>query len=234
MEQAAKACLSGRAREAAPVRGPPGAAGINLPLPGIHHQWAQVSDLAKVRRSQPFAPDGNDPDWRRFETEALPHVDRLFRLAMWLERNRSEAEDLVQETLAQALQSFHRFTPGTNCRAWLISILQHLRSNRRRAQGRAPLDVAVEERAAHTLPFIPPIPEHLTDEDLLQALGQLSLPHQEVILLCDVHEMTYKEIADALGIPIGTVMSRLHRGRELLRVALTSNSAQSATAREGC
>ena len=84
----------------------------------------------------------------------MPHVDRLFRLAMWLERNRAEAEDLVQETLAQALQSFHRYTPGTNCRAWLITILQHVRANRRRALGRAPVDSDVEGRVANTIPFV--------------------------------------------------------------------------------
>ena len=76
--------------------------------------------------------------WDAFEAEAMPHVDRLFRLAMWWERDRADAEDLVQETLVQALQSFHRFTLGTNCRAWLITILQHVRSNRRRAKARQP------------------------------------------------------------------------------------------------
>lgn len=71
--------------------------------------------------------------WSAFEAEALPHVDRLFRLALWFERNRPDAEDLVQETMTQALESFHRFQSGTNCRAWLVTILQHVRSNRRRA-----------------------------------------------------------------------------------------------------
>jgi len=77
--------------------------------------------------------------WAGFEAEALPHVDSLFRVALWFERDRPEAEDLVQETLKHALESFHRYTPGTNCRAWLMSILQHVRSNRRRAKGRAPI-----------------------------------------------------------------------------------------------
>src|SRR5262249_1590014 len=85
------------------------------------------------------APATADQVWSAFEAEALPHMDRLFRLAMWFERNRSEAEDLVQETMMQALQSFHRFQPGTNCRAWLTTILQNVRSNRRRARGRSPL-----------------------------------------------------------------------------------------------
>src|ERR1700710_997985 len=97
----------------------------------------------------------------------MPHVDRLFRYAMWVVRNRAEAEDLVQETLVQALQSFHRFTPGTNCRAWLGSILQHVRANRQRKQGRAVVDSMADERVANVVPFVPPIPEELTDEDML-------------------------------------------------------------------
>jgi len=167
--------------------------------------------------------------WQTFEAEAMPHADRLFRLAMWLERDRTEAEDLVQETFIQALQSFHRYKPGTNCRAWLVTILQHVRANRRRARGRVPIDVGVEERVANTIPFVPPVPEVVTDEDLLAALDSIPAQHQEVILLCDVQELTYKEIAAALAIPIGTVMSRLHRGRELLRVALTAKRNQSTT-----
>jgi RNA polymerase sigma-70 factor (ECF subfamily) len=152
---------------------------------------------------------------------------------MWLERDRAAAEDLVQETLTQALQSFHRYTPGTNCRAWLTTILQHLRANRRRAQNREPIETgAIEERFAQALAFVPPVPEHLTDEDLLGALRQIPQAYQEVILLCDVQEMTYKEIASALNIPIGTVMSRLHRGRELLRVALGRTATSTDKTRE--
>jgi RNA polymerase sigma-70 factor, ECF subfamily len=163
-----------------------------------------------------------DPDrrWLAFETEAMPHVDRLFRHAMWVARNRAEAEDLVQETLVQALQSFHRFTPGTNCRAWLVAILQHVRANRQRKEGRAVIDSNLDERLANVVPFVPPIPDHVTDEDMLMALQRIPQHHQEVILLCDVEDMTYKEIAAALDLPIGTVMSRLHRGRQLLRTEL--------------
>jgi len=158
--------------------------------------------------------------WEAFQAEAMPHVDRLFRHAMWLERNRTEAEDLVQETLVQALQSFHRFAPGTNCRAWLLSILHHVRSGRLRKQGRVTVDSAIEERLANTVAFVPPVPDRLTDEDMLAALARLPERQQQVILLSDVEEMTYKEVAAALGVPIGTVMSRLHRGRELLRTEL--------------
>src|SRR5258706_8561929 len=171
--------------------------------------------------------------WEAFQAEAMPHVDRLFRHAMWLERNRAEAEDLVQETLVQALGSFHRFTPGTNCRAWLVSILQHVRSNRRRKQGRVVIDSGVDEQGAHVVPFVPPIPDHVTDEDMLLALQQIPPHHQEVILLCDVEDLTYKEIAAALEVPIGTVMSRLHRGRELLRTELARRGAGPAATGRG-
>ncbi len=157
--------------------------------------------------------------WQAFEAEALPHADRLFRLAMWLERDRQEAEDLVQETMVRALQSFHRYQPGTNCRAWLVTILQHLRSNRRRARHRSPIVPDTDDRLT-MVPFVPPIPQTLTDEDVLGALERLPERFQEVIVLCDVEELSYKEIAAALEIPLGTVMSRLHRGRALLRSEL--------------
>lgn len=160
-------------------------------------------------------------DWRAFEAEAMPHVDRLFRHAMWLERNRSEAEDLVQETLIQAMESFRRFTQGTNCRAWLLTILHHVHLNRQRKRGRLVVDGDLEERLSNMVPFVTPVPDRLTDADMLAALGSIPLHHQQVILLCDIEEMTYKEAAAALAVPIGTVMSRLHRGRELLRQHLT-------------
>ena len=170
--------------------------------------------------AQKSAPAAVDAAWAAFEAEALPHLDRLFRLAMWFERNRSDAEDLVQETMMQALQSFHRFRPGTNCRAWLATILQNVRSNRRRAHGRSPLVDDPDDRIGLAIPFVPPVPQELTDEELLGALGRIPVLFQEVIVLCDVEELTYKEIADALAIPVGTVMSRLHRGRALLRAEL--------------
>src|ERR1700740_2050174 len=107
------------------------------------------------------------------EAEALPHVDRLFRLAMWFERDRSDAEDLVQETMLQALQSFHRFEAGTNCRAWLATILQHVRSNRRRGRGRSLLVEDPDDRVAHMTPFQAPVPQQLSDEDILAALKRI-------------------------------------------------------------
>lgn len=164
--------------------------------------------------------NNNGGVWTAFEAEALPHLPRLFRLAMWLERNRAEAEDLVQETLVQALQSFHRFQPGTNCRAWLVSILYHLRSNRRRASARLALVYDEHHQIAETVPMAPSVPDALTDEEILGALHAIPEPQQEIVLLCDVEELTYREAAEALSIPIGTVMSRLHRARALLRSEL--------------
>jgi len=152
--------------------------------------------------------------------DPLPHLDRLYRLAMWMERDRQEAEELVQETMVQALKSFHRFTSGTNCKAWLVAILHHVRSNRRRARMRRPEVEDPDDRIAQTVPADPPIPQQITDEDMLAALRGIPEAYQDIILLCDVEGMTYKEIAEALAIPIGTVMSRLHRGRAMLRAQL--------------
>src|SRR5262249_24406010 len=152
------------------------------PIPGIK------SSRPGMNTSRTRAPE--PAGWQAFEAEAMPHLDRLFRLAMWLERDRTEAEDVVQETLIQALQSFHRYRPGTNCRAWLTTILQHVRANRRRARARAPIVATVdEERVTTSVAFVPPVPDSLTDEDLLAALESIPPAHQEVILLCDVQEM---------------------------------------------
>jgi RNA polymerase sigma-70 factor (ECF subfamily) len=163
--------------------------------------------------------------WSAFEGEVLPHADRLFRLAMWFERNRADAEDAVQETMIRALRSFHRFQPGTNCRAWLVTILRRVVSNRRRAKGRSIVVSDPDDRLAQSAPFVPPVPQHLTDEDMLMSLRRLPLAFQDVILLCDVEGLTYKEAAEALTIPIGTVMSRLHRGRAQLRAELATADA---------
>jgi RNA polymerase sigma factor (sigma-70 family) len=108
-----------------------------------------------------------------FEGEVLPHADRLFRLAMWFVRNRADAEDVVQDTMMQALKSFHRFQPGTNCRAWLTTILQRIVSNRRRAAGRSIVVDDPDDRIAQTVPFVPPVPQELTDELVLGTLGRL-------------------------------------------------------------
>jgi RNA polymerase sigma-70 factor (ECF subfamily) len=202
--------------------------GINRPTGGMLESKGAADRTVMAEQS---ARAAGEHMWATFEAEALPHADRLFRLAMWFEGNRAEAEDLMQETMLQALQSFHRFQAGTNCRAWLATILQHVRSNRRRARGRSPLVDDPDDRLAQTIPFEAPIPQQLSDEDILSALKRIPAPCQEVIVLCDVEELTYKEIAEALAIPIGTVMSRLHRGRAFLRAELGTRAGASARRR---
>jgi len=159
-------------------------------------------------------------DWASFESEALPlHVD-LYRLAKWLLRNQSDAEDLVQETFMAALRSFHRYEKGTNCRAWLIKIMYHTLSKRRRSAQRLRVvsesDEPIDEKAVAA----PVKPSDAIEQEVVNALKRLPQHYQEVVILSDVQDMTYKEIADALAIPTGTVMSRLHRGRSLLRTEL--------------
>jgi RNA polymerase sigma-70 factor (ECF subfamily) len=155
--------------------------------------------------------------WESFEAEAMPHMDDLFRVAKWLVRDHVEAEDIVQETFVQALQSFHRYEQGTNCRAWLMTILYRVRSKRIRAGSHLRLVNDADERIAETIAFDPPPPQTITEDGILQALAGLPPQFQDVVILSDVEDFTYKEIAETLNVPIGTVMSRLARGRKLLR-----------------
>lgn len=160
----------------------------------------------------------------RFEATVLVHLDGVLRLALWLIGNRAEAEDVVQETFSQAVQSFHRFEPGTNARAWLFAIMRHVRANRDRALRRAPALTDLDEQLDR-IAAAEQTPQHVTEREVLDALGELPSGFQEVVLLCDVEELTYKEIAHVLDIPMGTVMSRLHRARRLLRAALAPYAA---------
>lgn len=174
-----------------------------------------------------------EEDWATFEEEAMPLIADVFRVAYYLARDREEAEDLTQETFVQALKSFHRYTPGTNCRAWLVTILYHLNSKRKHKLGRLKLVEDVEEQIAQTVAFIPAIPEELKDEEILQALARLPQAFRDVVVLSDVEEFSYKEVAALLQVPIGTVMSRLSRGRKLLRQQLTDYARNFGIGAEG-
>lgn len=160
--------------------------------------------------------------WAAFEGEAMPYLDYLFRIAIWLTRNHTEAEDILQETFTEALKSFHRYEQGTNCRAWLVTIMYHLNTKRLRAGSKLRLVNDGEERISSTAAFTLPSPQGITDEDILSALRALPAQFRQVVILSDVEDMTYKEISEALGVPVGTVMSRLHRGRKLLRAQLAA------------
>ncbi len=151
-----------------------------------------------------------------FETVALPHMNDLFRTARRVIGNQTDAEEVVQETYLQAWKSFHRFTPGTNCRAWLYKILFHVIHHHRRKWFNGRFVNSDNETLFETLSYEPPTPQHLCDEDVIAALDEVPAHYREVILLADVQDFSYQEIAQTLQIPIGTVMSRLNRGRKML------------------
>jgi RNA polymerase sigma-70 factor (ECF subfamily) len=157
-----------------------------------------------------------------FESAALPHMNDLFRTARRVLRNQTEAEDVVQETFLQAWKSFERFELGTNCRAWLYKIMFHVIQHNRRKRFsfnlRSTRDDNVELEAS--LVYEPPVPQELTDEDVIAAFDRIPTQYREVMVLADVQGFSYKEVAETLSIPAGTVMSRLNRGRKLLKVEL--------------
>ena len=158
-----------------------------------------------------------------FEDLALPHMTDLFRTAVSLLKSRAEAEDAVQEAYLQGWKSFHRFTPGTNCRAWLFGILFHVISHQRRKWYSRFVLCEPKDLEDSTV-YRAPVPEYLTDQEILTAFRELPQQFAQVVLLADVHEFSYKEIQETLGIPIGTVMSRLSRGRQLLRAQLADRA----------
>lgn len=150
----------------------------------------------------------------------MPHLNDIFRMAVRLVGDRSKAEDVAQEAYLQAWKSFHRFQPGTNCRAWLFKILFHCVHHERRRWFRFPQVTEPEEFIESRLTYAAPVPEHIRDEEILAALDRIPAEYRTVVLLVDVEEFAYKEAAEIAGIPIGTVMSRLSRGRRLLREQL--------------
>jgi RNA polymerase sigma-70 factor (ECF subfamily) len=176
-----------------------------------------------------------------FEELAMPLFDQLYNFAHWLTQNREEAEDLVQETYAKALKGFSSFQLGTNFRAWMYRILRNTFLTSRsglKVSMTVPLDaeeengpeLAVERETPETLLF------ERSDRDLLEsAIDELPIHFREVLLLCEVEEMSYQEISETLSIPIGTVMSRLSRARRALRhrlrPQLQERSGASATAK---
>lgn len=136
-------------------------------------------------------------------------------------RDSSETEDLVQETYLEGWKSFHRFELGTNFRAWLFTILFHRIHHFRRRQLKAARIEAFESPSdADNVMASEPVPQEIRDEDILSALEKLPAEFREVVVMADVQEFSYKETAEALKIPLGTVMSRLSRGRRLLRQEL--------------
>jgi RNA polymerase sigma-70 factor (ECF subfamily) len=157
---------------------------------------------------------------KAFEAEILPQLRPLFGMAYRLTGNAHDAEDLVQETMLRAHRSFDRYRPGTNARAWLFTILHRLRTDALRRRGRRPETVELVDDG----PPVAPVHEAALasgHEEITRALQGLPEGFRSAVVLRDVEEYSYAEIAKMLDIPVGTVMSRIHRGRALLRQALS-------------
>jgi RNA polymerase sigma-70 factor, ECF subfamily len=161
---------------------------------------------------------------RDFDRTAMVHLPELLRVAIRLCGSREAADDLVQETFLQAWRSFHRFEPGTNCRAWLYRILFFCLSRDRRTRARQPNLVDLDTATEQSLRFDPATPDTLTVESVQAAFARVPDPFRTAMLVVDIEQLTYREAAVALGVPIGTVMSRLSRGRRLLRCELAAHA----------
>ena len=169
----------------------------------------------------------------RFETDALVFTSQLYGAALRYTKNTHDAQDLVQDTYAKAFTSFHQFEPGTNLKAWLYRILTTTFINNYRKDQRRPQisageveDWQIAEASSHTSDqgksAEDEVLENIADKDVKEALGQLPEEFRIAVYLSDVEGFSYKEIAEITGVPTGTVMSRLHRGRKLLRSSLAT------------
>jgi RNA polymerase sigma-70 factor (ECF subfamily) len=172
----------------------------------------------------------------RFEEEALALSDQVYRVARRLVSSREEAEDLVQETYARAFRSWRSFTPGTNLRAWLLRILTNLNIDRGRRKQRAPDEQPLEESDYFLYNRLEQsgrdgntdeerVVERLSQDDIVGALSAVPHDFRDVVVLVDIGDFTYQDAAQILDIPIGTVMSRLHRGRRILKRELAEKAA---------
>jgi RNA polymerase sigma-70 factor, ECF subfamily len=160
------------------------------------------------------------PRTEDFEAAAMPHMQDIYRTAARLLGNTTGADDVVQDVYLQAWKSFGQFEPGTNCRAWLFKILFHTLHHYRRKWLSIRIIKESEEVLDQAPASTPPLPDHITDEEMLAALEQVPPDFRAAVLLVDVEEFSYKEAAGILNVPVGTVMSRLSRGRRLLRERL--------------
>ena len=174
----------------------------------------------------------------RFEREAMPLLDQMYSAALRTTRNPTDAEDLVQETYAKAFAAFHQYRPGTNLKAWMYRILTNTYINTYRKKQRQPLesdaaeveDYQLARAASHSSKGLRSAEtealDHLPDSDVTRALASIGEDFRLAVYLADVEGFAYKEIAEIMDTPIGTVMSRLHRGRKQLRELLTDYAVE--------
>lgn len=171
-----------------------------------------------------------DADQQRrqaFEQEALPHLDTVYRVALRLSGNTTQADDLTQETMLKAYRAWHQYKRGTNIRAWLLTILRHTFINQYRREKTLGSQVDVAEIEAftvfHSVQDVDPegrFFDQIVDEEVLTAIGELPDEFRETLILSDVEGLSYAEIGEITGVPVGTVKSRLFRARQALQKKL--------------
>jgi RNA polymerase sigma-70 factor, ECF subfamily len=192
---------------------------------------AAVSDVQPDIEARRIAEEARDRV--RFEEEMLELADQIYRVARRLVSTREEAEDLVQETYARAFRSWRSYTPGTNLRAWLFRILTNLNIDRGRRAQRAPDTQPMEEGDYYLYNRLEEsgaaddeerVVERLSQDTIVEALAAVPHGFRDVVVLVDIGDFSYQDAAQILDIPVGTVMSRLHRGRRILKQALAEEA----------
>jgi RNA polymerase sigma-70 factor (ECF subfamily) len=192
---------------------------------------------AEPEEAQRLATEARDRV--RFEEDALALSDQVYRVARYLASSREDADELMQETYARAFRSWRSFTPGTNMRAWLLRILNNLNIDRGRRQQRAPQMTPLEandyylyDKLAEDADGVSDedrVVERLSQDDIVTALSAVPHDFRDVLVLVDLGDFSYADAAQILDIPVGTVMSRLHRGRRILKRELAESALEEAT-----